>query len=100
MQTKTAMYHQTNLFLYFVFLLYIKFDVVNCTLGIDIATIISVDTFECLASEYNYSFAIVRAYHSYGAVDTNAPTTISNAQEGGIMNTDVYHFPCYGKGIF
>ncbi|KAH3745160.1 glycosyl hydrolase family 25 protein [Pelomyxa schiedti] len=69
----------------------------ECASGLDVASLISQDTFSCLVTNYSYSFAIVRAYHSYGAVDTNAPPTLLNAKNAGIKYRDVYHFPCYGK---
>ena len=33
---------------------------------------------------------------SYGAVDTNAITTLKSAKAAGLI-TDIYHFPCVGK---
>ena len=51
--------------------------------------------FTCLTS-LGYSHSIVRAYHSYGAIDTEAPTSIMNSNRAG-MTTDVYMFPCRGK---
>ena len=42
----------------------------------------------------------MRAYRSFGAVDTNAPMNIANARAAGISDIDVYFFPCsYGKSI-
>ena len=43
------------------------------------------------------SFAIPRAYKSYGAFDSNAVTNIKNARAAGIPYVDVYMFPCRGK---
>lgn len=38
-------------------------------------------------------WATIRAWHSYGAPDTNAPHTVYNAWAGGIPAVDVYLFP-------
>ena len=43
-----------------------------------------------------YSFAIVRGYCSYGAVDKNAAQSLTNAKNAGLI-TDIYMFPCRGK---
>lgn len=40
--------------------------------------------------------AIIRAYHSYGAIDTDAPLNIKQSNAAGLL-TDVYLFPCRGK---
>jgi hypothetical protein len=40
--------------------------------------------------------AIVRAYLSYGHVDSNAPRSLKNAKTAG-LSTDVYLFPCASK---
>jgi hypothetical protein len=40
--------------------------------------------------------AIIRAYHSYGAVDLDAPENIRLSNEAG-LSTDAYMFPCRGK---
>ena len=51
--------------------------------------------FSCLVDQ-GYSHSIIRAYHSYGAIDTDAPTSILNSNKAG-LSTDVYMFPCRGK---
>jgi hypothetical protein len=51
--------------------------------------------FTCLA-QLGYSHAIVRAYHSYGAIDADAPRLIQLSNQAG-LSTDVYMFPCRGK---
>lgn len=43
-----------------------------------------------------YSFAVLRGYHSYGAIDTNAVQGLTNAKTVG-LTTDVYLFPCRSK---
>ena len=53
------------------------------------------DNFNCLVDQ-GYSHSIVRAFHSYGAIDTEAPTSILNSNRAG-LSTDVYMFPCRGK---
>lgn len=53
------------------------------------------NNFTCLAN-LGYSHAIVRAYHSYGAIDIDAPNSIQRSNNAG-LSTDVYMFPCRGK---
>jgi len=47
----------------------------------------------CLKNS-GYTTAIVRAYCSYGAIDSNACTSLNAAKAAGILNRDVYMFPC------
>ena len=60
----------------------------------DVAEYISVDTAACFTREAGVSFASVRAWHSYGAFDTNAPVTVPNMWQAGYAHVDVYVFPC------
>jgi hypothetical protein len=39
---------------------------------------------------------IIRAYHSYGQIDTAASQNILNSNAAG-LSSDVYMFPCKGK---
>lgn len=39
---------------------------------------------------------IIRAYHSYGAIDLDAKDNIMQSNAAG-LSTDVYMFPCRGK---
>ena len=43
------------------------------------------------------TFAIPRAYLSYGAFDSNGPKNVANARAAGIPYVDIYMFPCAGK---
>jgi hypothetical protein len=43
-----------------------------------------------------YEHSIIRAYHSYGAIDTVAADNIHLSNLAG-LSTDVYMFPCRGK---
>jgi len=54
------------------------------------------DQWKCLKAD-GIEFAIVRAWLSYGAPDTEAKHTVANAHEAGIEYVDVYLFPCRGK---
>jgi hypothetical protein len=53
------------------------------------------NNFTCLAQQ-GYYHTIVRAYHSYGAIDLDAPSLIQQSNKAG-LSTDVYMFPCRGK---
>lgn len=43
-----------------------------------------------------FEHSIIRAYHSYGAIDVDAPENIRQSNQAG-LSTDVYMFPCRGK---
>lgn len=51
--------------------------------------------YTCLKQQ-GYERAIIRAYHSYGAIDLDAPNNIKLSNAAGLA-TDVYMFPCRGK---
>ena len=51
--------------------------------------------FTCMKN-LGYTHAIIRAYHSYGAIDTTAQDNIQRSNDAG-LSTDVYMFPCRGK---
>jgi len=61
--------------------------------GVDLPSHFS--NFSCLRS-LGYSHTIVRSYHSYGGIDTQAPFTIAQSNAEG-FSTDTYMFPCRGK---
>jgi hypothetical protein len=46
--------------------------------------------------QQGYDRTIIRAYHSYGAIDLDAPNNIKLSNAAGLA-TDVYMFPCRGK---
>jgi len=61
--------------------------------GVDLSSPVSSGDFDCLKRN-GYSFAVVRAFMSNGAVDPNAAGTIHNAWAGGMDHVDAYMFPC------
>mmetsp|Transcript_24727 Transcript_24727/g.34638 ORF Transcript_24727/g.34638 Transcript_24727/m.34638 type:complete len:273 (+) Transcript_24727:28-846(+) len=65
--------------------------------GIDVSTLTSNTSFACLVSN-NYTFVAVRIWRSSGVVDTNCPSTVSNAWTAGMKNVDVYFYPCVSCG--
>eukprot|EP00829_Urostomides_striatus_P000836 TRINITY_DN11064_c0_g1_i1.p1 TRINITY_DN11064_c0_g1~~TRINITY_DN11064_c0_g1_i1.p1 ORF type:complete len:255 (+),score=95.98 TRINITY_DN11064_c0_g1_i1:67-831(+) len=71
------------------------FAVSSATKGVDYSTRVS-DT-KCMVKE-GYTYAIPRAYCSYGGVDANAVANIKNAWDGGMSSVDVYMFPCVPCG--
>lgn len=80
---------------FFVFTLFaILLGVTHGYIGVDLSVAASVSDWQCLRSQYNVSFSIVRAYRNVGAVDTNAPSTIKNALTAGLTDVGVYMFPC------
>ena len=64
------------------------------TYGVDISQYC--DSFSCL-KDNGYSFAIPRAWKSYGGFDSNVKKNIDNAWNSGFAHVDVYMFPCRGK---
>ncbi len=71
-------------------------NIVSSTLGVDYADAFSLSDLQCLKS-HGVNFANIRAWHSYGAFDTNSIQQIKNARTAGISSVDVYLFPCKGK---
>lgn len=51
--------------------------------------------YSCFKSQ-GFSQIIVRAYHSYGAIDLDAKANIYESNAAG-LSTDTYMFPCRGK---
>ena len=69
------------------------FSCIKGELVVDLAG--KADNFNCL-KDNGVSQVIIRAYHSYGAIDTTAQENILKANAAGLA-TDVYMFPCRGK---
>ena len=65
--------------------------------GVDVSQATSQSSFNCMKSN-GYSFAVVRVYCSSGHTDSNGPTSIHNAWNGGMSHVDGYIFPCYSCG--
>lgn len=64
--------------------------------GVDVSQPVSASAAKCMAGASNgKSFAVVRAWKSYGAFDTNAPATMA-AFAGAGVDVSVYLFPCMG----
>ena len=66
------------------------------TQGIDYATAETKATHQCWKNA-GMSFAIPRAWRSYGSFDPNGPTNVANARAAGFQFVDIYMFPCRGK---
>jgi len=87
------------------------------SVGIDVSQDLGATAWTCLAkSTPPVEWAVVRAWHSYGAFDSNAPATLKAATAAGpdelafafsltgvphciagIKTVDAYMFPCRGK---
>ncbi len=65
----------------------------DLTLGTDVSQLTSVSSYSCM-TQAGYSFTVVRAYESGGAVDPHAVASIANAWAGGQTSVDAYIFPC------
>ena len=51
-----------------VLLLFTLLHSANSVLGVDVSQLFSTSTYQCIKNN-GYSFTIIRAYRSYGAVD-------------------------------
>ena len=65
----------------------------NAGRGVDVSTAMSTSSASCLLSS-GYTTVIARAWKSSGTVDTASCTTLNSAKTAGILNRDVYMFPC------
>ena len=65
--------------------------------GVDVSQATSSSSFNCMVSN-GYSFTVVRVYCSSGHTDSNGPSSITNAWNGGMSHVDGYIFPCYSCG--
>ena len=81
--------------LYFLSSLLIVASSVTATdyFGVDVSTPVTPDDATCFRTKDNISFAVARAWHSYGAYDNNVVTTGASFNGAGIK-FDVYMFPC------
>lgn len=61
--------------------------------GVDVSTPVTPDDATCFRNKENISFAVARAWHSYGAYDNNVVGTALAFNNAGIK-FDVYMFPC------
>ena len=75
-------------------LLALSITSVFATLGLDVSQ--KVGNWACLRSA-GYSFAIPRAWCSFGGMDGNAISNVNGAWNAGFNNVDIYMFPCRGK---
>jgi hypothetical protein len=62
--------------------------------GVDTSVLTTTDTWTCLMTQHNITYAKIRVYRSIGELDENCPATLASAYEAGIKNLDVYIFPC------
>ena len=76
-----------------VIILFVALFLVNAKLGIDVSQPHSEEVLKCFINQ-GYSFIVARGYKSFGAVDTNAIGTLTNAQKAGMSDTGIYMFPC------
>jgi hypothetical protein len=64
--------------------------------GVDVSQPVSASAAKCMAAAPNGdTFAVVRAWKSYGEFDANAPATMAAFAAAGV-DVSVYLFPCMG----
>jgi GH25 family lysozyme M1 (1,4-beta-N-acetylmuramidase) len=78
----------------FVVVFIALFSVALAYNGVDLSVATTVADWQCLMSDYNVTYAIIRTYRSVGEVDTNSPDTIHYAATAGVKDIGVYMFPC------
>ena len=71
----------------------LSYRVSNAGHGVDVSSPMSATSATCLKNN-GYTTVIARAWTSLGSVDTAACGTLTNAKNAGILNRDVYMFPC------
>jgi hypothetical protein len=76
-----------------VIILLLSIIIASSKLGIDVSQPHSEEVLKCFVNQ-GYTFLVARAYKSYGAFDSNAIGTLTNAQKAGMQDTGVYMFPC------
>lgn len=64
--------------------------------GVDVAVAVNASQWQCLA-QAGVRWAVMRGWHSYGAMDAHAQENLQNAAKAGIGQLDVYLFPCRSK---
>ena len=65
----------------------------NSGKGFDISQPMSTSTATCMKNS-GYTTMLARGWKSNGTVDTGACTSLNAAKAAGILNRDVYFFPC------
>ncbi len=71
----------------------------GASLGVDFAGPMPLDKAKCLVQHGYGDFGIVRAWHSYGAFDTDVPASVASLWQAGFKSVDVYMFPCPTRSI-
>jgi hypothetical protein len=69
---------------------------ITITLSVNVVDLAGVFTDYTCLKQQGYDRTIIRAYHSYGAIDLDATNNIKLSNAAGLA-TDVYMFPCRGK---
>lgn len=82
-----------NMFGIFLLLLLSQLPSTTAVYGLDVSTPTSVSSAQCLKNA-GYSFAIPRAWKSFGEFDASAPGSVSSFWQANFTHVDVYLFPC------
>jgi hypothetical protein len=69
--------------------------------GVDLSVATTDETWKCLKSDYNVSYALIRVYRSNGLLDENSAASLISAHNaGGIRDLHVYIFPCVTSSAY
>jgi hypothetical protein len=66
----------------------------HAAFGVDTAGAVTSAQATCLVSTNQVTYAIVRALHSTGSVDTTAASAVAAFRAAGASSVGVYAFPC------
>jgi hypothetical protein len=82
-----------------VALLLVASDPSDALHGVDVSILTNESAWQCAKEKASIDWAVVRAWHSYGASDQNAKPTLKGAKAAGVPKLDVYMFPCFGRNL-
>lgn len=70
-------------------------------IGVDLSVATTDETWKCLKSDFNVSYALIRVYRSNGLLDENSAASLMLAHTaGGIYDLHAYIFPCVSSSAY
>lgn len=68
--------------------------------GVDLSVETTAETWSCLRTEHNITYALIRVYRSNGLIDSNCPDSLFSAYNAGIKDLHAYIFPCVSSSAY
>jgi hypothetical protein len=62
--------------------------------GVDLSVPTTLSTWQCLVSQHQVDYSIIRVYRNIGQVDANAANSLKMAYQAGVKDLGGYLFPC------